>query len=193
MAQKKIITLGNLQTFKSQCDSTYATKSDLASKQDDISSNVALTITNNLGRVIGYNATSGELQQAYIEDLGVIQKATSTTPSANKIYSGTTSALSPSQCLANGFYYVSSSSTTGNDANPFYSLHTSNTDFRILATSYSDAWVQQIATDFRSTKIFIRKKENGTWSAWKEIVTTDNLGDQVTYSYSNGTLTITSK
>ena len=130
-----------------------------SSKQDDISSNAALTITNNLALVIGYNATSGELQQAYIEDLGVIQKATSTTPAANKIYSGSTTALSPSQCLANGFYYVNSSSTTGNDANPFYSLHTSNTDFRILATSYSDAWVQQIATDFRSTKIFIRKKE----------------------------------
>lgn len=83
----------------------------------------------------------------------------------------TTSSLTPSQCTANGFYYVISSTNSLTDANgnPFLQYHTSNNDFRILATAYSDSWVQQIATDFRSTHIYYRIRNNGTWGAWTEI------------------------
>ena len=140
--------------------------------------------------------TTAELKS----DLGIpdtsnfIQKATSTTPAADKIYSGTTSALSPSQCLANGFYYVSSStnSLSGADSNPFLQYHTSNNDFRILATAYSDQWVQQVATDFRTTHIYYRVRNNGTWTNWVELVTTAVLGEQVTYNFGEGILVITS-
>ena len=91
----------------------------------------------------------------------------------------TTSSLTPSQCTANGFYYVISStnSLTDADGNPFLQYHTSNNDFRILATAYSDIWVQQIATDFRSTHIYYRIRDNGTWGAWTEIAKISDIPD----------------
>ena len=91
----------------------------------------------------------------------------------------TTSSLTPSQCTANGFYYVISSTNSLTDANgnPFLQYHTSNNDFRILATAYSDSWVQQIATDFRSTHIYYRIRNNGTWGAWTEIAKISDIPD----------------
>lgn len=91
----------------------------------------------------------------------------------------TTSSLTPSQCTANGFYYVSSSvnSLTDANGNPFLQYHTSNNDFRILATAYSDSWVQQIATDFRSTHIYYRIRNNGTWGAWIEVAKISDIPD----------------
>ena len=102
----------------------------------------------------------------------------------------TTSSCSPSQCTANGFWYVRSSTNSLTDANgnPFLQYHTSNDDFRILATAWSDIWVQQIATDFRSTHIYYRIRNNGTWGAWTEIA---KISDIPTFSLSGTTLTIT--
>ena len=102
----------------------------------------------------------------------------------------TNSSRTPSQCTANGFYYVMSStnSLTDADGNPFLQYHTSNNDFRILATAWSDTWVQQIATDFRSTHIYYRIRNNGTWGAWTEIA---KISDIPTFSLSGTTLTIT--
>lgn len=83
----------------------------------------------------------------------------------------TTSLVVPSTALKNGFYYVSSStsSLSGADANPFLQYHSGQNDFRILTTAYSDSWLQQIATDFRSPHVYIRRKENGTWTDWTEL------------------------
>jgi hypothetical protein len=98
------------------------------------------------------------------------------------VYDGTTvngvsTTRTPSGCTSNGFYYVTSStnSLSGADANPFLQYHTSNSDFRILTTAYSDIWLQQIATDFRSPYVYIRRRENGEWKDWKIVgdVTTD--------------------
>ena len=78
--------------------------------------------------------------------------------------------ISPSACTYNGFFYVNSSvnSLSGADANPFLQYH-SEQDFRILTTAYSDQWLQQKATDFRTDHIFTRRRENGTWTDWTEI------------------------
>lgn len=77
----------------------------------------------------------------------------------------------PSQCLQNGFYYVQSSinSLTDADGNPFLQYHSSNNDFRILTTAYSDDWVQQIATDFRTANVYIRRRHEGTWQPWARL------------------------
>lgn len=89
----------------------------------------------------------------------------------------TSGAVSPSAATANGFYYISSNvnSLSGNDANPVMQYHTSNLDFRILATAYSTSWVQQIATDFRSNNMYFRRKDNGTWKDWVKISTSEDL------------------
>ena len=93
----------------------------------------------------------------------------------------TTSAMTPSACTYNGFFYVSSTtnSLSGADANPFLQYHTGANDFRILTTAYSDIWLQQIATDFRSEHIYIRRKENGTWTDWKKLAGTADLASYV--------------
>ena len=91
----------------------------------------------------------------------------------------TNSSRTPSQCTANGFYYVISStnSLTDADGNPFLQYHASNNDFRILATAWDDSWVQQIATDFRSTHIYYRIRNSGTWEAWTEIAKISDIPD----------------
>ena len=83
----------------------------------------------------------------------------------------TSQSCSPSQALKNGFYYVTSTTSglSGADSNPFRQYHTSANDFRILTTAYSDSWIQQIATDFRSEHVYIRRRENGTWKDWTEL------------------------
>lgn len=88
----------------------------------------------------------------------------------------TTSAVAPSACTSNGFYYVSSgtNSLTDKDGNPFLQYHTAQ-NFRILATAYSASWIQQIATDFRSEHVYIRRCENGTWKPWTKIAQTSEI------------------
>lgn len=92
------------------------------------------------------------------------------------------SSKSPSACTYNGFFYVSSTtnSLSGADANPFLQYHTSQSDFRILTTAYSDIWLQQIATDFRSPHVYVRRKENGTWSDWVKLASASDIPKLVT-------------
>ena len=61
-----------------------------------------------------------------------------------------------------GFHYMTTTATN----RPPFEQNTSNKDYRILATSYSSTWVQQIATDFRSDEIYFRRCQNGTWQNW---------------------------
>ena len=79
----------------------------------------------------------------------------------------------------------STNSLTDADGNPFLQYHTSDKDFRILATSYSDSWVQQIATDLRTNHIFYRIRNNGTWGAWQKMMNAEE------FTLSGTTLTIT--
>ena len=123
-------------------------------------------------KFIGYYNT--DLSPTFTGWKEIIKAATNNSPENNAIYSTTNTASTPSQCLANGFYYVSSSSTTGDDANPFYQYHTGNPDFRILATSHSANWVQQIATDFRTNYIYYRRRESGTWTNWVQWVNSES-------------------
>lgn len=91
----------------------------------------------------------------------------------SKFANMTTNTMTPSQCTYNGFFYVSSStaSLSGADANPFIAkgLHVYNYDFRILTTAFSDQWLQQIATDFRSDYVFIRRRQEGNWLEWIQV------------------------
>lgn len=87
-----------------------------------------------------------------------------------------TGALSdPNQGTQTGFYYVTpataySAATTDAERfrlNPFrFTIGTANTDYRLLVTEYSDKWIQQLATDFRSDNMYLRRCENGTWTTW---------------------------
>jgi hypothetical protein len=60
-----------------------------------------------------------------------------------------------------GWHYMTSTAT---NRPPFKQVdgHTGS-DYRIMTTAYSAAWVQQIATDFRSNDVFTRNSINGSW------------------------------
>lgn len=99
----------------------------------------------------------------------------------SKFANRTNEAKNPSECLVNGFYYVSSvvDSLDGADANPFRQYHPENPDFRILTTAYSDIWLQQIATDFRSPHIYTRRRENEVWTKWVKLSSESDLANYV--------------
>ena len=110
-----------------------------------------------------------------------------------------TTSSSPSECTYNGFFYANSftNSLSGADANPFIQYHGDNGDFRILTTAYSDQWLQQIATDFRTPYIYTRRRENGSWSNWVRLLdttggtlykTTSSQNDPVLYVLQDGAI-----
>ena len=67
-----------------------------------------------------------------------------------------------------GWHYMTS---TGTNRPPFKQVdgQTGN-DYRIMTTAYGSTWLQQIATDFRSNDMFVRRCQNGTWQPWTPIV-----------------------
>lgn len=73
--------------------------------------------------------------------------------------------------IANGHYYYSSNG-------PATSLGASYTDGALYVQSHSDAWVGQIAQDYRNGSLFVRGKNNGSWSSWKSIIDSGNIGSQ---------------
>ena len=102
-----------------------------------------------------------------------------------------TTSSNPSECTYNGFFYVVSyeNSLSGANANPFIQYHGDAPDFRILTTAYSDQWLQQIATDFRTPYIYVRRRENGSWSNWVRLLdTTGGTLYKTTYSISDPVL-----
>lgn len=64
-------------------------------------------------------------------------------------------------------YYTSNGPTTSDGA--------STNDGAIYAQAYNDSWVGQIAQDYRNGSLFIRGKNNGTWTEWDQVLTRGNL------------------
>jgi hypothetical protein len=78
------------------------------------------------------------------------------------------------EATVQGWHYMTSTAT---NRPPFKQVdgHTGN-DYRIMTTAYSSAWVQQIATDFRSNDIFTRNSINGSWQPWTAVVKLQRCG-----------------
>ena len=63
----------------------------------------------------------------------------------------------------------------------------STSDGALYVQSYSSSWVGQIAQDYRNGSLFVRGKNNGSWSAWKRVIDSGNIGSQsVNYANSAG-------
>lgn len=61
--------------------------------------------------------------------------------------------------VSNGLYYYSSNG-------PATTLLAKSTDGAIYCQAYNTNWVAQIAQDYRNGGLFIRGKNNGTWTDW---------------------------
>ena len=44
-----------------------------------------------------------------------------------------------------------------------------NNSYAVQATFFSSAWATMLATDYRSNRVWARRKTNGVWSAWTEL------------------------
>lgn len=84
--------------------------------------------------------------------------------SGTTFYSGAsgTAEHNANNAVKNGHYYYSSNG-------PTTTLGASSTDGALYVQSFSDAWVGQIAQDYRNGNIFVRGKNNGTWTDWKKV------------------------
>lgn len=67
-----------------------------------------------------------------------------------------------------GFYYIDKDNTKNRP--PFYQGTVTGNDYKVLVTGYSNQWAQQIATDFRSNDVFVRRLESGGWQGWTALV-----------------------
>lgn len=77
----------------------------------------------------------------------------------------------PKDCnnsLTNGIYYY-------NQNGPTTSIGASTTDGALFHQKYSDSWIAQIAQDYRNGNLFVRGKNNGTWTAWKKVALTSDI------------------
>lgn len=91
----------------------------------------------------------------------------------------------PKDCnnsLTNGIYYY-------NQNGPTTSIGASTTDGALFHQKYSDSWIAQIAQDYRNGNLFVRGKNNGTWTAWKKVALTSDIpsiSGYATQSWANG-------
>lgn len=91
-----------------------------------------------------------------------------------------------------GTSFVSGNSSTGNhDANsittngnyfwtsngPSTSIGAAFTNGALYVQSYDSTWVAQIAQDYRNGNLFVRGKNNGTWTSWLRVLTTDDANN----------------
>lgn len=105
-------------------------------------------------------------------------------PARLQNYQGSAAAKADAnEATETGFYYMDTTATN----RPAFS-QSSNKDYRILTTAYSESWLQQIATDFRCNDIFYRRRENGTWKDWIQIQTTESADGRY-LQLTGGTLT----
>jgi hypothetical protein len=63
------------------------------------------------------------------------------------------------------------------------------TDGALYSQRYSGSWQHQIAGDYRSGMIAVRGRNNGTWTSWRTVIDSGNIGSQsVNYATSAGSV-----
>lgn len=58
---------------------------------------------------------------------------------------------------------------------PATSIGATTNDGSLWAQAYNSTWVTQIAQDYRNGGLFVRGKNNGTWTAWDRVLTVGNF------------------
>ena len=86
-----------------------------------------------------------------------------------RLAASSSSSVAANNALEQGWYYIND--TTNRP--PFKQVDgATGNDYRIMTTAYGNTWLQQIATDFRSNDMFVRRCQSGTWQPWTAVVRT---------------------
>lgn len=107
--------------------------------------------------------------------------------SGTTFYSGNsdTAEHDANNATTNGHYYYTSNGPSG--------IGNTTTDGALYVQSYSDSWVGQIAQDYRNGRLFVRGKNNGSWTNWLNVLDSSNYSSfalPLTGGTITGTLTI---
>ena len=87
-----------------------------------------------------------------------------------RLAASSSSSVAANSALEQGWYYINDNTT---NRPPFKQVDgATGNDYRIMTTAYGNTWLQQIATDFRSNDMFIRRNQSGTWQPWTAVVRT---------------------
>ena len=77
-----------------------------------------------------------------------------------RLAANSSSSVAANNALEQGWYYINDTANRP----PFKQVDgVTGNDYRIMTTAYGNTWLQQIATDFRSNDMFIRRNQSGTW------------------------------
>lgn len=145
---------GYLTQHQSLAD--YAKKTDIPTVPTKVSA-----FENDKGYLTQHQSLAGYATESWVEGKGYM---TSLPYRINNYQNNDLGAGDPNNCVETGFYYIA-----GNGANrPPFSQST-NLDYRVLTTAYSDQWLQQIATDFLCSDVFVRRRESGVWKPWEKL------------------------
>ena len=108
-----------------------------------------------------FNNNDSKQGLSYSSLANLFKKYTYTLPNRIASYQAASNVKNnPNDAIETGFYYVN-----GATNRPPFSQSTNN-DYRLLVTAYSEIWLQQIATDFRCDDIYYRRRVNGAWTSW---------------------------
>ena len=135
------------------------------------------------------DSTGQQISSTYIKGLSVSGKTITYTKGNNTtgtittqdttynfggttFYSGNqnTAEHNANNCLKNGHYYYTSNG-------PSTSIGASTIDGGLYTQSYSDEWVGQIAQDYRNGRLFVRGKNDGTWTSWLALLDSSNYNN----------------
>lgn len=95
---------------------------------------------------------------------------------SGKLINGSnTTAIDANSATENGIFYFKNNRPTE-----------ISTDGTLINQYYSSSWSTQLAMGYRSEGVFYRCKNNGTWSAWKKIATTDLIPTTIAWSNVTG-------
>ncbi len=127
------------------------------------------TIANNLTETVtgkALDATQGKTLAEQISNLSAEDVGAAPSGYGLGVPLSTVSIVDSNQTTITGMYYGLPS-----DPNKPAGVN----DGALLVMAHSTPWVNQVYFDWRTQRIYVRIRNNGTWSAWSEIYSTTNV------------------
>jgi hypothetical protein len=157
-------------------------------------SQLGLITSSNIGsQSVNYSTTAGSLTSMNISQFtnnsGYITGNQTITLSGDVSGSGTTSIVVTVNNI-DGWGFVNTGSNNATNADTidsngisYYDSGVTNfsgnaTDGALYSQRYSGSWQHQIAGDYRSGMIAVRGRNNGTWTSWRTVIDSGNIGSQ---------------
>lgn len=155
------VTVNNVANATNATNATKATQ-DSTGQQINTTYIKGLSIS---GRNITYTKGNGTTGTITTQD-------TTYNFGGTTFYSGNqnTAEHNANNCLKNGHYYYTSNG-------PSTSVGASTDDGGLYTQSYNDSWVGQIAQDYRNGRLFVRGKNNETWTSWLALLDSSNYNN----------------